>query len=268
MTTTLRPAGPEERDAAGGRARLYDIRVNSRAVGLLRLAADATGGTGRILRLEVDGPERRRGRATVAALAAEEVLRSWGCRHIQADIPATAGAALALASALGYTESARTLVKGLTQPVPAPPPGTAVRAVTEEEYLGWLAQQGPGFLPDAVPGAAAGALGTLPPGPGGTRPALRMLAREGTDVGSLWLGLGGARLGHGTGGHVVSVAVRPRDQRRGYGRTLMHEAERICRQAGVRRLGLKVSPANDPALRLYASLGYRISGIRLGKPLL
>lgn len=269
MTTTLRPLGPEEHDAAGGWCRDYDIRVNSRPVGLIRLAAAAPGsGTGRIVRLEVNAPDRRRGRATVAALAAEEVLRGWGCRHVAADIPVGAAGALRLASSLGYGECGRTMVKGLTGAPPELPPGITIRAVAEDEYLAWLQAQGPGFTPGHAGAGARPGAGAPPASvPGVRHSALRVLAREGADVGTLWVGLGGAVPGPGVAGHVVSVAVRTQDQRRGHGRTLMLEAERLCQTAGGSRLGLKVSSGNVPALRLYESLGYRTVEFRLAKPL-
>ncbi|MEU1128792.1 GNAT family N-acetyltransferase, partial [Streptomyces sp. NPDC005900] len=40
MTTTLRPSGPLQRSAEGGRARTYDVCVNSRPVGSVALATD------------------------------------------------------------------------------------------------------------------------------------------------------------------------------------------------------------------------------------
>lgn len=47
----------------------------------------------------------------------------------------------------------------------------------------------------------------------------------------------------------------------------MLEAERVCHAAGARLLGLNVFAGNTPALRLYASLGYRPVEIHLYKPL-
>ncbi len=66
MTTTLRPSGPLQQSADGARSRPYEIRVNSRRVGALLLACDTPFGpaVGEIRDLEVDAPDRRRGRAT------------------------------------------------------------------------------------------------------------------------------------------------------------------------------------------------------------
>ena len=85
MTTTLRPAAPEDSGPGGTRSRRYTVCVNSRPVGELRLATDVRFGAavGRITDLRIAGPDRGRGRATVAALAAEEVLRGWDCRRVE-----------------------------------------------------------------------------------------------------------------------------------------------------------------------------------------
>ncbi|MER7400105.1 GNAT family N-acetyltransferase, partial [Streptomyces sp. NPDC000151] len=58
MTTTLRPTGPEERQEGGVRARTYDVCVNSRPVGRLRLATDPRAAlpTGRLADLWIDEP--------------------------------------------------------------------------------------------------------------------------------------------------------------------------------------------------------------------
>ncbi|MFD8085922.1 hypothetical protein ACFV4F_29985 [Kitasatospora sp. NPDC059722] len=44
-------------------------------------------------------------------------------------------------------------------------------------------------------------------------------------------------------------------------------AERECLAAGVRTLGLNVFTVNEVAIRLYASLGYRVTNRLYGKPL-
>lgn len=120
MTTTLRPTEPLQRDADGTRSRHYQVCVNSRPVGELGLGTHPVYGEGvaRIRDLRIDEADRGRGRGTVAALAAEEVARSWGCGRIEVSIPAPAERALALATALGYVERNRNMEKEL----PAEPP--------------------------------------------------------------------------------------------------------------------------------------------------
>src|SRR5689334_24744466 len=98
MTTTLRPGGAEELLPGGGRSRRWQICVNGRPVGGLRTTALPRGDQwwGEIAELEV-AEGRRRGRGTVGVLAAEEVLRGWGCSRADVTVPAEAEGALALA---------------------------------------------------------------------------------------------------------------------------------------------------------------------------
>ncbi|MFE0424496.1 GNAT family N-acetyltransferase [Streptomyces sp. NPDC058953] len=107
MTTTLRPTGPTRNETGGARARDYDICVNGRRVGGVEIATlpSAGAGTGTLRALGVDEADRRRGRGTVAALAAEEVLRGWGCDTVLVSVPSGAAAAIRLVTALGYTEN-------------------------------------------------------------------------------------------------------------------------------------------------------------------
>ena len=88
MTTTLRPAGPEERGPDGSRARDFTVCVNSRPVGAIRLATDERFGPahGRIVSLAVDPPDRRRGRGCVAAAGATVGMLDSG-----ADMQAVSG---------------------------------------------------------------------------------------------------------------------------------------------------------------------------------
>jgi GNAT superfamily N-acetyltransferase len=273
MTTTLRPAGPEQRDADGGRARDFTVAVNGRPVGGIRLGADPHGDPGRIDALTIDEPDRRRGRGTVAALAAEEVLRQWGCTRVLVSVPAQAAYGLRIALALGYTETNRTLHKDL-EPGPreaALPPGARLREVTVEESAPWLASSRTGFVAaltaSGVPEHAAqahAAASYASAFPGG-RPApgsvLLALDVDGRTAGRLWLHTAPAP------GWVQVVEVAPEHRGRGHGRTLMLAAEAYCRAAGTRGLGLNVFTANTVALGLYASLGYGVRMRQLWKPL-
>ncbi|MCZ9341212.1 GNAT family N-acetyltransferase, partial [Streptomyces sp. TRM76130] len=105
MTTTLRPTEPLQRAADGTLSRRYQVCVNSRPVGAVHLGTSpAFGDSVAVIHdLRVDEGDRRRGRATVAALAAEEVARGWGCGQLTVTVPADAEAALRLVEALGYT---------------------------------------------------------------------------------------------------------------------------------------------------------------------
>ncbi|WP_333771066.1 GNAT family N-acetyltransferase [Streptomyces sp. IBSBF 2435] len=273
MTTTLRPAGPERREQDGGRTRDYAVCVNGRPVGTIRIGAGPRGGPGRIDAVAIDEPDRRRGRGTVAALAAEEVLRQWGCGRVLVSVPSGAEYALRMVAALGYTETNRTLHKDL-----APgaghhdlPPGGALRSLTARDGADWLARQRVGFVAalteagvpadQAEAHAAASYAQALPGGahaPGGE---LLALDQDGAAVGHVWL------LALPGPGWIQAVEVLPPYRGRGHGRTLMRAAETACLAAGTRRVGLNVFTANAVAIGLYASLGYRPTLRQLWKPL-
>ncbi|MFJ1754568.1 GNAT family N-acetyltransferase [Kitasatospora sp. NPDC088134] len=282
MTTTLRPEGPEETGADGGRTRRWRIMVNGRPVGGLRTsAAPARAGTraGSIAELEVREGHRR-GRATIGALAAEEVLRSWGCTRIDITVPAEAAAALQLARALGYTERMRNLAKRLDGRLPPLPTELTHRPIGPAEYPAWrdasvaayrqhLTAAGAGPA-EAAERAARDHDRALPAGPATPDTVLRHLLDPADRVlGSLWVTLHQDVLPDGRPlAWVMLVEVAPEHRRHGHGRTLMHLAEHACRAAGVHDLGLNVFSGNAPARALYDSLGYRTTRRMLAKPLL
>jgi GNAT superfamily N-acetyltransferase len=276
MTTTLRPAEPERREADGVRSRRFTVCVNSRPVGEITVGTDARFGpeVGRLDALSIEPADRRRGRGTVAALAAEEVLRGWGCRRIDVTVPADAPdapVALRLAAALGYVERNRAMAK----PVPASPAGlpegSAVRPMNGAEYAAWDERERPDYVQSwidlGLTPARAAALAdadyraALPDGPATPHTALRVLSHHGTDVGHLWLRLAAPA-------RVFLITIDPGHRGHGHGRSLMLAAERECAAAGVPTLGLNVYTANTPAMRLYDSLGYRPTEHHFSKPLL
>ncbi|MEV5596294.1 GNAT family N-acetyltransferase [Streptomyces sp. NPDC052496] len=276
MTTTLRPAGPEERRDDGGRARTYEVCVNSRPVGRISLVTDPRQGlsTGHIADLRIDERDRHRGRGTVAALAAEEVLRGWGCRRIMVDVPAAARPALQLAAALGYTEHSRRMLKELTSP-PGLPAGSADRPLGAAEYPAWLSAAHTHFVEAQVANgmpreraerkSAQDHAALLPDGPATAHQSLRVLTHQGADVGTVW-----TTTYHPDrpGGYVVDVRVAPEHRGRGHGRTLMLIAERETLAAGRTVLGLNVFVDNPRARGLYETLGYRPTEYSLHKLLL
>ncbi|WP_282693606.1 GNAT family N-acetyltransferase [Streptomyces sp. CC208A] len=279
MTTTLRPSEPLQRSADGGRSRTYDICVNSRRVGSVRLATDPQFGAvvGLIERLWVDEPDRGRGRGTVAALAAEEVLRGWGCSDVRISVPAEATAALGLARALGYTERSRNMLKELAAQTPALPPGIAVRSMTEEEFTAWEVRAREAFAQDwidrGVPEAQARAKAEashrelLPRGLAGPGTAIHVALVGGEVVGHVWTAVRELEPGV-SAGYVYDIEVGAERRGQGYGRALMLLAERVTREAGETLLGLHVFTGNTPAIRLYESLGYRTTYVNSAKRLL
>jgi GNAT superfamily N-acetyltransferase len=262
MTTTLRPTEPLQQAADGTRSRHYQVCVNGRPVGALRLTTDpllnpsaATVGD-----LRIEEADRGRGRATVAALAAEEVARGWGCTRVEISVPAPAEAAVRLAVTLGYRHRNRYLEK---TPATAPdlPPGSRSRPMTPAEFGPWLALREEDYARTwsdrGVPRGEARAKSErdhrrlLPDGLASKDVLLSVLEHEGTPVGVLWLAV--------TGEHafVYYVEADARFRGHGHGRSLMLLAEAQAVAAGKPVIALNVFSGNTPAERLYESLGYR-----------
>ncbi|MFF7332265.1 GNAT family N-acetyltransferase [Streptomyces sp. NPDC008150] len=262
MTTTLRPTEPLQHAADGARSRHYRVCVNGRPVGELRLRTHPVFGPSAAVveDLRVDESDRGRGRATVAALAAEEIARGWGCARVEAEVPAGTAAALRLATALGYRHRNRTLDKTVDT-APRLPPGSAGRPMTEAEFGPWLAalkeRYASSWADRGVPVDEARAKSErdhdrlLPAGLASDDVVLSVLEHEGVPVGTLWLSVAGER------GFVYYVEADARFRGRGHGRTLMLLAEAQTSAAGKPVLALNVFTGNAPAERLYESLGYR-----------
>ncbi|MFI6643172.1 GNAT family N-acetyltransferase [Streptomyces sp. NPDC050504] len=278
MTTTLRPTGPLQQGADGAKSRTYEVCVNSRPVGGLTISTDPGFGpeAGVIADLHIDEPDRRRGRGTVAALAAEEVLRGWRCGQVLVSVPAGAGPALRLAAALGYAERSRNMVKTLSA-APGLPDGVTVRPMTEEEYGTWEARSTEGFaqswidrgMPEAQARAKAEASRreNLPRGLATPGTELNVVVKDGAMVGWLWTGRRELAPGD-EAAFVYDIEVAEEQRGRGYGRALMLLAERIAVESGAARLGLHVFAGNTPALRLYESLGFETTSVNSFKRLL
>ncbi|MGW5212551.1 GNAT family N-acetyltransferase [Streptomyces sp. NPDC004051] len=276
MTTTLRPVEPLQENPDGTRSRRYQVCVNSRPVGRVRLGTEPASGAAvaRIMSLRIEEPDRRRGRGTVAALAAEEIARSWGCRRIEASVPADPGAdaAFRLATALGYVVRNYAMEKVLGDAPPALPEGSRARPMTEAEYGPWSAKSEADYarswaergVPEAEARAKAAGdhAALLPDGLRTEGMLLSVLEHRGTPVGTLWLAV------HGERAYVFDVETTAAHRGQGHGRSLMRLAEAQAVAAGKRAVGLNVFTGNTPAERLYASLGYRTTRYAMYKPLL
>ncbi|MGP4089442.1 GNAT family N-acetyltransferase [Streptomyces sp. KR55] len=261
MTTTLRPIEPLQRAADGALSRHYHVCVNGRPVGAIHLATHALFGpaVAQIRDLRIEEADRRRGRGTVAALAAEEVARGWGCSRIEITVPADA-AALRFVTALGYVERNRGMEKALGAMAPELPAGSRGRPMTPAEYGPWLAYNKAHYAQSWIDrGVAEDEARTkaerdhahlLPHGVATENMLLSVLEHEGTRVGTLWLALTEDMA------YVYDVEADERFRGRGHGRSLMLLAERQAVDAGKEVLRLNVFAGNTPAERLYESLGY------------
>jgi GNAT superfamily N-acetyltransferase len=272
MTTTLRPTEPLQQHPDGTRHRAYEIRVNSRPVGGLVLSARPAHGLGSIVGLRVAEGDRGRGRAAVAVLAAEEVLRGWGCRRTEGVVPAGSEAGLRLATSLGYTEDSRLLRKVLPGRAPALPAGSVARRMTEAEFSDWREHEQAthaGVLREylglseeqAGERSAHDLAAAFPEGPRSRGQRLWILEHEGVAVGTLWLA------DRETDVYVMAVEVAEEYRGRGHGRSLLHWTEADGLAEGHRAAELNVHTRNTPALRLYESLGYRPFQHHFVKPL-
>ena len=274
MTTTLRPIEPLQQNADGTRSRRFQVCVNSRPVGAIHLGTHPVFGPGvaRITKLRIDEPDRRRGRGTVAALAAEEVARGWGCRRIEATVPGASEAGLRLATALGYVVRNRGMVKQLGDTPPGLPEGSRARPMTEAEFGPWLEKgldhYARSWIDRGVPEAEARAkserdhANLLPEGLATSGMLISVVEHLGTPVGTLWLAV------RESSGFVFDVEADAAPRGKGHGRTLLLLAEAQTLAEGRRTLGLNVFAGNTPAERLYASLGYETEQYAMYKPLL
>ncbi|MFI6349652.1 GNAT family N-acetyltransferase [Streptomyces sp. NPDC050560] len=273
MTTTLRPTVPLQRGAGGDLSRHYEVCVNGRPVGSVQLATHPDFGpsVAWLEKIFIEEPDRGRGRGTVAALAAEEVARGWGCTRLEASVPADSPAAVRLGEALGYTERNRSLRKALAEPAPALPAGSKARPLTAAEYPRWYEAGrrryqdtwvGQGLSEDEA-GARAGReyAAALPEGLATPDQVIRVLEHEGRPVGTVWV------TRRPLGGFVLNVLVEPEYRGRGHGRTLMRVAEAEVAALGCTEIMLNVFAHNTPAMRLYEQLGYRPVEHHLLKPL-
>ena len=59
-------------------------------------------------------------------------------------------------------------------------------------------------------------------------------------------------------GHIATIDVHPSYRRRGLGKSLMDESEKIFKDVGVPRIVLEVHENNVPAQLFYSDIGFRI----------
>ena len=65
-------------------------------------------------------------------------------------------------------------------------------------------------------------------------------------------------------GHIISIAVREDERRKGVGKLLIRSATSEFRKLGVRLVRLEVRAGNRAAINLYSSMGYKEVGIMSG----
>lgn len=65
-------------------------------------------------------------------------------------------------------------------------------------------------------------------------------------------------------GEILTYAIQPAFQRRGLGRELLRATVALAKSCSWEKLFLEVAEDNAPALRLYISYGFKVSGKRPG----
>lgn len=93
---------------------------------------------------------------------------------------------------------------------------------------------------------------------------LKVVDQTGADVGVLWIGPHRDRAGVA---YVYDIAIDEPHRGRGLGRAAMQAAESVVAAAGIAEIGLNVFGFNEPARRLYDSLGYRVVATQMLKSL-
>jgi ribosomal protein S18 acetylase RimI-like enzyme len=85
---------------------------------------------------------------------------------------------------------------------------------------------------------------------------VRLIVDEaGVEVGALWVGPNSERAGVA---FVYDIEIVPERRGLGFGRAAMLAVESLVKEAGETEVGLNVFGSNEPARRLYDSLGYRV----------
>ena len=97
----------------------------------------------------------------------------------------------------------------------------------------------------------------------GVRPDLFLVGIvEGQVVATVMAGYEGHR------GWLNYLAVAPEFQRRGYGRAIIAEAERLLRKAGCPKINLQIRTSNEGVIEFYRRLGYAVDNVvSMGKRL-
>jgi ribosomal protein S18 acetylase RimI-like enzyme len=96
-----------------------------------------------------------------------------------------------------------------------------------------------------------------------TQPGLFLIAVAGDQiVGTVMAGYEGHR------GWINYLAVAPAFQRRGIGRALMGEAQRLLVEAGCPKINLQIRSANQEVIEFYRAIGFSVDDvISMGKRL-
>jgi ribosomal protein S18 acetylase RimI-like enzyme len=146
--------------------------------------------------------------------------------------------------------------------------------MTAERFPGWLDRSRTDYEADLVAaGESAGVAHRLASdaldrafpahAPTATNAVFDVVDESEGSVGYLWIGQDDS--GDSTSWWVWDVAVEPGHRGAGIGRAAMLLAEEYARSHGAHSLGLSVFGFNTAARRLYESLGYETTSVRMRK---
>lgn len=128
-------------------------------------------------------------------------------------------------------------------------------AASEEGFAHDLVESGRYSLEEAIAESHRQMIAELPDGLETEGHELFTATVDGVEVGILWIGM---RLRAGRPhAFIFDIEVAADQRRKGYGRELMHAAEREARRLGADSIGLHVFGFNTGAVELYEQLGYR-----------
>lgn len=132
---------------------------------------------------------------------------------------------------------------------------TRFAAASEEGFAHDLVESGRYAPDDAAAESHRQMVAELPDGLDTEGQELFTASVDGVEVGILWFGMR-ERDGH-PHAFILDIEVAADQRRKGYGRELMHAAEREARRLGADSIGLHVFGFNTGAVELYERLGYR-----------
>ena len=154
---------------------------------------------------------------------------------------------------------------------------TAIRPITDAEFLAWLSQAVPEYAADKIASGAwpeenaiARSLkeheALLPKGKDTPDNYLySIVSRSGAQVGTIWFAV--EERGNTRVAYVYNVVVLPEHQRQGHALRAFAALEDEVKRLGLAGIALHVFAHNKAAQALYAKLGFQPTNFNLYKPL-
>jgi ribosomal protein S18 acetylase RimI-like enzyme len=153
--------------------------------------------------------------------------------------------------------------------------GVVLRRMRDDEFADWLPRARDDYADDMTRNCGADPEAARAKAvrdsellfPGGLPSAEQLvlvIEADGERVGDLWLAERDGEFRRGL--FVWNIFVEAQHRGRGFGRQAMLLAEDEARSRGLAHIGLNVMGGNEPARRLYRSLGYQETFVSMDKP--